>query len=212
MYRTSLIAPPRARVAYVLPLQSPPGLRRRLSIFGIPSPSMREDAGQAVKLLRMNVPPPPPWRRPDITRLSRLLAASYERWTGMPLLELRGHAEEALSRALFEAPFAVLAHGREADPLLCYGNATALSLWEMDWDTFTGMPSRLTAEPQRREERAQVLDEVRTRGFSDGYRGVRVSRSGKRFRIEKAVVWNVIGDRDELIGQAACFSEWTPLD
>lgn len=160
----------------------------------------------------MIAPTEPPWRRPHIVRMSRLLLASYRRWTGTPLLEPPATGPEALARQLYDAPFVVLAHGPEADPVLCYGNAAALSLWELDWDTFTRMPSRLTAEPGRREERARVLDEVRTRGFSSGYRGVRISSTGKRFRITQAVVWNVADEQDRLVGQAATFGTWTPID
>jgi hypothetical protein len=40
---------------------------------------------------------------------------------------------------------------------------------------------------------------------------VRVTKTGRRFRIEQAVVWNVL-DRDTNIhGQAALFGEWTDL-
>lgn len=160
----------------------------------------------------MAAPDPAPWRRPDIIRLSRLLLASYRRWTGTTLLDTAGLHDETLAGQLFEAPCAVLAHGREADPVLCYGNRTALQLWEMDWEAFVHMPSRLTAEPQRREERARVLEEVRAQGFSAGYRGVRISSTGRRFRIEQAVVWNLTDEQEQTIGQAATFSRWTPLD
>jgi len=33
--------------------------------------------------------------------------------------------------------------------------------------------------------------EAAARFFSEGYRGVRISRTGKRFLIERATVWNV---------------------
>jgi N-carbamoylputrescine amidase len=62
------------------------------------------------------------------------------------------------------------------------------------------MPSRLTAEAPDREERARLLAEVTAKGFIDHYSGVRVSSSGRRFRIEGAVVWNLIDQQGHLSG------------
>ncbi|GIO15960.1 MEKHLA domain-containing protein [Cohnella xylanilytica] len=139
----------------------------------------------------------------------RRLLDSYRRWTGEELApELAGRDPAA---EINEAPFALLSHGTEEDPILNYGNRTALRLWEMDWDSFTSTPSRLTAEPLAREERERFMDDVRIRGYSDGYSGVRVSRTGRRFRIEQAVVWNVTDEDGRYIGQAASFRKWTDL-
>ncbi len=77
-----------------------------------------------------------------------------------------------------------LSHGTQDDPILNYGNQAALDLWEMTWEEFTGMPSRLTAEPINREDRERFLLQVRQRGYIDTYRGVRISGSGHRFMIE----------------------------
>lgn len=52
----------------------------------------------------------------------------------------------------------VVSHQTQADPVLCYGNRRALSLWEMDLPTLTSTPSRLTAEPLERAERQRLLD------------------------------------------------------
>jgi hypothetical protein len=82
---------------------------------------------------------------------------------------------------VFEAPFVVVSHGTEADPVLNYGNAAALALWEMSWEELTRTPSRLTAEAPNREERAKLLEAVTRRGFIDDYSGVRISKTGRRF-------------------------------
>ena len=94
--------------------------------------------------------------------------------------------------------------------MLNYGNAAALALWEMDWDTFTRTPSRLTAEPMHRDERARLLARTRDQGFVDDYSGIRISRSGRRFRIERAIVWNLVDAAGAPCGQAATFDQWTP--
>ncbi len=61
----------------------------------------------------------------------------------------------------------------------------------MTWEKFTSLPSRKSAELPNREERAQILAEVSSKGFIDNYSGVRISHTGKRFRIERATVWNL---------------------
>ena len=48
-------------------------------------------------------------------------------------------------------------------------------------------------------------------GYIDDYTGVRVSRTGKSFRIERATVWNLIDQTGTVMGQAAAFDHWTPL-
>lgn len=139
-----------------------------------------------------------------------LLLESHFRLVGRPLLRAEVTPSER-ARALYLAPFVVLSHGVEADPIFCYGNQAAQSLFELEWEELVQLPSRLSAEPMNREERQRLLDSVSSRGFIDDYAGVRVSRSGRRFRIEKATVWNVIDAEGNRHGQAATFSSWTPL-
>ena len=105
----------------------------------------------------------------------------------------------------------VVSHLDSDDPILNYGNRQALDLWEMTWEEFTATPSRLTAEPVNRDERARMLRQVTARGFVDDYRGVRISRTGRRFLVERATVWNVVDGDGNRRGQAAAFSRWTPL-
>ena len=113
-----------------------------------------------------------------------------------------------IAEKLFHAPFVIVSHGTETDPILNYGNLTALSLWEMSWDEFTRTPSRLTAEAPNREERARLLAAVTQRGFIDNYSGVRISKTGRRFHIKQATVWNLLTENNEPCGQAAMFTHW----
>ena len=100
----------------------------------------------------------------------------------------------------------------QADPLLCYGNAAALALFELTPEALVGMPSRLTAEAPERAERQRLLDCVSERGFVDDYSGVRVSSAGRRFRITGATVWDVCDEEGTRVGQGAMFSTWESLD
>lgn len=56
-----------------------------------------------------------------------------------------------------------------------------------------------------REERQILLDRVSASGFIDDYAGIRISATGRRFRIERAVVWNLIDPEGRIHGQAATF-------
>jgi len=138
------------------------------------------------------------------------LARSFRHWLGRELVP--GVTEpRALVEALFHAPFVLVSHGTQADPVLNYGNRAALALWEMSWDELTRTPSRLTAEPVAREERARLLAEVTAHGHIANYAGVRISKSGRRFRIQQAIVWNLLGEGGAHCGQAAMFDRWEIL-
>lgn len=135
------------------------------------------------------------------------LAHSFKKWTGRDLLP-RDYSGAQLAEKLFDAPFVIVSHGTQPDPILNYGNRAALALWEMSWDEFTRTPSRLTAEAPNRQERARLLEAVTARGFTDNYSGIRISKNGRRFEIFRAIVWNLITEKAEPCGQAAMFSEW----
>lgn len=135
------------------------------------------------------------------------LLKSYLRWTGHELIPPASSPQER-ARTLFEQPFVLLSHGTQADPILNYGNKAALDLWELTWEEFTKMPSRLTAEPVNREDRDRLLEEVRRNGFIDTYSGMRITGSGRRFLIERGTVWNIMDENNKYVGQAATFSKW----
>ncbi len=113
---------------------------------------------------------------------------------------------EALRRALWEAPFVIVAHGTEADPVFFYGNRVALQQFEMSFEQFTRLPSRCSAEPLNRAERAKLLERVTRQGYVDDYCGMRVASSGRRFMISGGTVWNLVDEQGVRHGQAATFS------
>lgn len=151
-----------------------------------------------------------PWNEPRIVEWSRLLLDSYRHWTGKDLIG-RTPDEIQQARLLFDASFVVVSHGVETDPVLNYGNQTALELWELSWDQFIRTPSRLTAEADDRAERETMLERARLNGYCRGYRGVRISSTGRRFLVEDALIWNVFDSAGRSIGQAATFSQWSIL-
>lgn len=156
-----------------------------------------------------------PWQQPNVIVHSQNLADSYYRWTGQTLLPTVGLLTldpMALAMGLYNAPFALLSHGNETDPILNYGNQVVLGLWQTTWDDLTQMPSRLTAEPMEREERAKLLAQAQAQGYIEGYQGVRVARSGRRFWIENAQIWTVFDSQGQICGQGARFSKWRWLE
>ncbi len=148
-----------------------------------------------------------PWQTDFVIAQTQTLARSLKQWTGRDLLP-GDFSPAELAEKIFHAPFVLVSHGTEADPVLNYGNAAALALWEMSWAELTRTPSRLTAEAPNREERARLLAAVTARGFIDDYSGVRISKSGRRFRIARATVWNLISETGRSCGQAAMFTHW----
>jgi len=150
------------------------------------------------------------WKTDFVMAQTTCLSRSLKHWTGRELLPGVTSAIE-LAQKVFEAPFVLVSHGVEADPVLNYGNRAALALWEMSWEELTRLPSRLTAEAPNREERARLLEIVTRRGFIDDYSGVRISKSGRRFRIARATVWNLLTEDGQPCGQAAMFDRWNYL-
>ena len=147
------------------------------------------------------------WQTDFVVAQTQILARSLKHWTGRELLP--GVSEPAeLAQKVFEAPFVVVSHGTEADPVLNYGNAAALALWEMSWDEFTQTPSRQTAEISNRDARGKLLKAVAENGFAENYSGVRISKNRKRFKISNAVIWNLISESGKFCGQAAMFDRW----
>jgi hypothetical protein len=136
-----------------------------------------------------------------------LMAGSYARIVGKPLVSTGQNAWWLYNYA----PFAVLAHDTGPDPRFIYANHIAQRRFEYSWQEFTALPSRLSAEPAERAERQALLDAVRRDGFAEGYRGIRISKSGRRFRIEDGTVWQLIDVNGSLRGQAATFSSWSDL-
>ncbi|CAM3352308.1 MEKHLA domain-containing protein [Bordetella sputigena] len=132
----------------------------------------------------------------------QLLSESHERLLGQPLLPQPMQAVEAAHWLYEEAPFAVLAHNTDADPRFIYGNKAAQRRFEYSWDELTRLPSRLSAEAPNREERERFLERVRRAGFESGYRGIRITKTGKRFLIEQATLWELRDEAGQVHGQA----------
>lgn len=146
-----------------------------------------------------------PWQQDNIVRHAQLMISSFERLTGRTLINTGDDTD--IAQALFEAEFALVSHGIEADPIFNYGNRKALQLWELSWEEFTLMPSRKSAQEVVQEERNRLLSETTVKGFSN-FSGVRITNSGKLFHIEDGIIWNILDEKNEYCGQAAIYSNY----
>ncbi len=147
-----------------------------------------------------------PWQHKTIILHTQRLLHSYQHWIGQSLFDLSIPPEE-LAQALFEAPFVVVSHGTEADPIFNYANYQALQLWELSWEEFTQMPSRKTAQEVVQAERNRLLLDTQTKGFSN-FSGIRITSTGKRFYIENGIIWNILDEKGQYCGQGAVYSKY----
>lgn len=142
---------------------------------------------------------------------AQLLRNSHKMFTGCDMIDAN-LCDKAAAKEIFYSYAVILSHNTQADPVLNYINQAGLELFELDWETMLTLPSRLTAEPMEQEARKKLLDKVSTKGYIDDYSGIRISITGRRFKIERATVWNLIDITGEYQGQAAMFSDWEYLD
>ncbi|VAW85548.1 hypothetical protein MNBD_GAMMA17-627 [hydrothermal vent metagenome] len=137
-----------------------------------------------------------------------ILAESHCQLTGRQIDCNERQGDGDFAKALFNAPFALISHGIEAEPLFNYANKTAMQLFNMTWHEITALASKYSAEHPNREQRSQLLRDVKKNGYIDNYSGIRIAKGGQRFYIEKATVWNLTDADGAYYGQAAMFSHW----
>ena len=144
----------------------------------------------------------------DPASILALIIDSHRRVVGRSLADERLAPAAQAEWLNDDAPFGLLAHNTQPDPRFIYANLAALSCFEYPDDELIGLPSRLTAEPPDRDERQRLLDAVASDGFVDGYRGLRIAKSGRRFWIEDVTVWMLVDAAGTTQGQAAVYRRW----
>jgi hypothetical protein len=140
---------------------------------------------------------------------AQLILDSYRHFLDKPCIE--PVTSKNIAQMLYEAPFALVAHDTRADPIFGYANRIAQNVFEMNWAEITSIPSRQSAEPVLQDERQSLLQRVHQFGFMNDYAGIRISKTGKRFWIRNATVWNLIDTNGVRVGQAARFDRWDYL-
>lgn len=140
-----------------------------------------------------------------------LLLDSHVRLVGTPLCPQRWREGEAADWLYGRAPFGLLAHDTSADPRFIYANRTAQRCFGYSEAEFAGLPSRLSAAPDAREDRDAFVAAVDRQGFADGYRGRRVRKDGSLFWIENVCMWDLVDADGHKHGQAAVFRSWSDV-
>jgi hypothetical protein len=107
-----------------------------------------------------------------------LMEESLQRLTGKQFTDF-GLNRNNLAKNLYHAPFVMVSHNADPDPIFNYANLTAQKLFEMNWAEFTLCPSRLSAEVPNQEERAKLLKVVTTQGFIDQKNGCKPRPLGR---------------------------------
>ena len=152
----------------------------------------------------------PIWEQPEIIRWSQILANSYRQALGEDLIAY--DSPEQLAQNLFQAPFVLVSHGTQTDPIFNYANQTAMQLWGLDWAEFVRTPSASVTQPDEMEDRAAMLQQAAERGYIDNYEGTRIAKSGKKFLIKQVRLWNLQDEKGDRCGQAATFPSWQWLE
>ena len=152
----------------------------------------------------------PIWQQPNVISWIQIVNNSYYKLFSKNLIEPVGTPKQ-LSKKLFYAPFVLVSHGTQADPIFNYANQTALELWSLSWDEFTQTPSASVTEPDEISDRALMLKQAAEQGYIDDYQGTRKAKTGKKFRIERVRLWNLTDEAGQRCGQAATFPSWTWL-
>lgn len=147
---------------------------------------------------------------PSDEQIVQAILDSHRSRLGAELVDRSGDAQED-ARRLLTLDAVVLSHDGGTDPVFVYANEAAAALWRMPVESLVGMPSRLSAPPERREERAGMLANAATEGVLRGYSGERVASDGTRFLIEDATLWTVDG-YPQGPGQAVVFRRWRDLE
>jgi len=139
-----------------------------------------------------------------------IVTDSYFQLTGCQISfkDQQNEAGTGFAEMIFNAPFALVSHGTENEPIFNYANKTAMRLFNMTWDEITALPSKYSAETPNRQQRSQLLQEVKENGYIENYSGVRIAKGGQRFYIDQATVWNLTDTTGAYYGQAAMFSHW----
>ncbi|MFI6621842.1 MEKHLA domain-containing protein [Streptomyces sp. NPDC050528] len=143
------------------------------------------------------------------TTFFSLLNGSHERLLGRPLTSGAPIGVELPYWLYHDAPYAVLAQDAADDPAFVYANTAAQQCFGYSWEEFSGLPSRLSAPVADRSARDRLMADVRRRGFAEGYRGLRESRTGRRFWIADVTIWNLHDTDGTVRGQAALIPSWS---
>jgi MEKHLA domain len=134
-----------------------------------------------------------------------IMLENLKRWANYDLIQEYGFSLETLGEQVFNADFYLLSHNTATDPILTYGNQQVLDRWEVTWVELTAMRSSETAKPIDRSARSKLMAQVKAHNYVSEYSGVRISKTGREFKILDGTIWNLFINDGSFYGQAAWF-------
>lgn len=143
----------------------------------------------------------------DLYHQLALIEQNYQRYKG-ELLPVPAGITSRLEWIHQHAPYGLLAHNNNSDPVFIYANHHACQSFGYPIKQLLGMPSRFSAAATDRAERQQLLDTVSQRGIS-AYSGPRINSQGQTLMLYDGYVWQLYNN-DQLYGQAALFRTEKP--
>lgn len=141
----------------------------------------------------------------EVASHSSLIANSYKTLLGQDL-DIDCSAE-----GLYKSSRIILSHDGTFDPKFTYVNLAAQNLWRIEWKDFIGLHSKYSASIDERSSRQEMLEEALQKGYFKGYKGIRTSSDGKRFFIKDVIIFNLLDESGDKVGQAAVFDNWEYL-
>lgn len=136
--------------------------------------------------------------------LLKRIDESFAEFNGKPLPVPSG-IEDRYKWLSEEAPYSILTHNTNNDPLFIYANQFALKCFKYTEDEMVGLPSRLSAAEKDREERQKLLEKVEKDGIAYNYNGPRVDKNGNSFHIHDGILWQVTDANGKRLGTGALF-------
>ena len=112
---------------------------------------------------------------------------------------------QSLQDAHKNTRYAILSHGTQDDPIYNYFNKAAMETFLYEPEEIYQLPSRKSAPPDLRIDRAALIQASVERGFQVYTKAVRVTKYGQLFQINEGLLWNVYDDNGNRVGQTALF-------
>lgn len=134
------------------------------------------------------------------------LFKSYQIITGKKLFDVPYNKQ--LSLFLKNNPFPIASHNNAINPKFDYANNSMLLLFGMTESEFIGSYSKYSASSINQNERARLLNEVRSKGYIENYQGFRIKKDKTQFFIKKSTIWNLLDEKGNYDGQAVIIYEW----
>eukprot|EP00898_Chlorokybus_atmophyticus_P008484 jgi/Chlat1/8637/Chrsp86S08029 len=157
--------------------------------------------------------PVEPWLQPAFIALAKHIVESYKRHIGVDLLPTPYTSDYECAMQLYhiDSPLVLLAVGNwdgTAQPNFSYGNRAGLLFYDTTFDMFPSIAFGQIVNERGRADREQLLTLIAQFGFAELPPGIRYSAKGHTVKFDKALMWTVFDDNDEILGICGMYGQW----